>query len=693
MADTEDNTEQVSPVTSVDTTSEVDPTRTDAERALVTQWIGRVRKAKSHHAKTFKQMRTNMDLARLGASKAWAGSGKYTVPILARHINQAVATLYAKNPTVKAERRNRLMYRLWDGRSDSLQAAMELVQMGLPDPQSMAILQEVIEVQQRNQMLDKMAETVQLLWHYFLDEQDKDYKQQIKAAVRRAKICKVAWIKLGYQRQTELRPDHESGIADAANKMANIENWIRKAQAGEIDVDDARMHQLQTSLDDLQRRAIAIRREGIVLTFPKSDQIIIDPACYHLKSLAGAGWVAEEFEMTPDDIWKCYQVDVGQNFTWYSSDGNPYDKDPKDCTARVYQIWDKENGQVCTVCEGYPEFLEQPAAPEPNIERFWPYFPIVFNEVEHYEEIYPQSDVEHGEHIQNEYNRSREALREHRIAARPYYVTGVGLEDEEKAKLAQHAAHAVITMPTLGSGQKIEEVLQRGPVANVDPNLYEVEMIFQDLLRSVGTQEANLGGLGGGTATENSIAEGSRSSAHGENVDDLDSVLSQVVRAGSQMMLMIMAKATVVQIVGPGAVWPDMPQSREEAVRDLDLKIEAGSSGRPNKGAELANMERAVPYMIQLPGLNPMAIGKRYGELLDLDLQELVAESVPSVTAINAAMAKMGMMGGAGVPGGGAPATGGPGDPNAQGPAGGQNAPSPQQNEPGPQAAYPQPMA
>jgi hypothetical protein len=94
-------------------------------------------------------------------------------------------------------------------------------------------------------------------------------------------------------------------------------------------------------------------------------------------------------------------------------------------------------------------------------------------------------------------------------------------------------------------------------------------------------------------------------------------------------------------------------------------------------------MERALPFLIQIPGINPMAIARKYSELLDISVDELVIEGMPSIQAINA-MAGKAMAG--------AQATGDPRtDPNQQGGEGQDNAPDPQQNEPGSQPEYPQP--
>lgn len=658
------------------------PEVSESREALVEEWLGKISAAREHHKETFKQMKESQDFARFGAKKDWREKGSYTVPILPRYINQVVSTLYARNPKTVFKRRPRLDYTLWDGRADTLQAAMEGAARG--DMNSMALIQEVLAVRSKNQMLDNMGKTLQYLWQYYLDEQGANFKQQLKAAVRRTKTCKVSWIKLGYQRMLEPRPEVGAKIEDVTSKIANIEACLAQIAEGDsaYDENSAEMERLRLNLEDMKRDQFLVVREGPVLDFPRADQIIVDPACTHLKSLTGARWVAHEFEMSPKEILATWQVDVGGLFTPYDKDGKPLTGDKKKACARVYEIWDKENQQVLVVVDGYKDFVKEPKTPDIYTERFWPFFPIVFNETEHYEEIYPLSDVEQAKDIQEEYNRSREALREHRIAARPYWVHGFGAEEAELKKLANHEAHAVIGMPSLGSGQKIEDMLQRGPTAAIDPNLYELESHFNDLLRVVGYQEAQIGSVSGATATESSIAQQSQSASQSDNVDDLDEVLTELARAGGQILLMNVQKETVVEIVGDGAVWPETPMAREAAAKEIMLEVEAGSTGRPNQAADLANMERGMPYMLQLPGLNPTPIGKRYLDLLNIDVDEAFAEGLPSITALNSLVAKM-----ATNPGG--QPTGDPrSDPNSQGGAGAQNAPNPQANEPGAQPGY-----
>ena len=134
---------------------------------------------------------------------------------------------------------------------------------------------------------------------------------------------------------------------------------------------------------------------------------------------------------------------------------------------------------------------------------------------------------------------------------------------------------------------------------------------------------------------------------------------------------MELSRETVEEIAGVGAVWPEM--NREQIAKQTSLKVKAGSSGRPNKAAELANMERGMPYILQLPNMNPTPIAKRYLDLLEIDLEEAIVEGMPSITALNSQIGRMGNTQGAG----------GPNDPNQQGDKGGQNNQKPSGNEPG----------
>lgn len=677
------------------------PEPDESTKAYIKQWTDRIRNAKTWYDPAFKRMRKCQQIAKHGDMEDWTGknndSGKYVVPIVKRHINQSVAQLYAKNPTSYAERKKRRMGQVWDGKMSTLQEAAQQIaaatEVGAqPDPNYLALLQDAAGVQQYIKMMDGLAETLNILHEYFMNEQAAGYKQQFKALVRRTKVNGVAYVTLGFQRMLTPNPDVTAQIADSTQQIALVEQRLREAGRDALDEDSAKLEELKHALADLQQKEYLIAREGPVLGFPGSTSIIIDPAVKHLKTLAGAGWWVEQYELSPEDIEKTYKVDVTGKFKKYAADkdakprwSDKQGKAVKDDLAMVWKVQDKNSGLEFTICEGFDNYLKAPACPDVRIERFFTLYPLVFNEIEDEDEQIPPSDVWDARDTQREYNQARHGLREHRKQNKPgYYSPQNSLTETDKGRLMNRVSGEVVEVGALVSGEKLEDKLAPIKTVGIDPNLYEVETLYNDMLRTVGSQQANLGGTGGDTATETSIAENSRQVSESSNIDDLDDMLTELARSMGQLMLLELSKDTVMEIVGPGAVWPDMPQTREEVAKDLVLSIKAGSSGRPNKAAKLANMERGMPYVLQLPGVNPTPIAQDYLDLLEIDAEDRVIEGMPSINALNAMAGRAATAQQGAEPGK---------NPNEQGDEGDDNAPKPAGNEPGPQPAFTAPQA
>jgi hypothetical protein len=92
---------------------------------------------------------------------------------------------------------------------------------------------------------------------------------------------------------------------------------------------------------------------------------------------------------------------------------------------------------------------------------------------------------------------------------------------------------------------------------------------------------------------------------------------------------------TVRTIAGPGAVWPKL--TRSEIAEELWLEVKGGSSGRPNIERDAAKFERVAPFIMQVPGISPRWLAERAIRLVDddTDLDEAIADGVPSITAMN----------------------------------------------------------
>ena len=671
------------------------PTVDPARSALVKEWEQKIQEAEKHWEKFFKRTRQCEQLAFAGADKAWVAGDNYTVPVIPRHINQTVAALYAKDPRVSAKRRKRLQYQLWDGDLDSLQTILQKIQMAQQmlatggmatpiDPTDMAILQEIQQVEQHNAMIDKLGKTLEILWTYFTGEQALTFKLALKATVRRAKVTSVGYCQLNYQRILEANPDVSAKIQDITSKIKSVESAIELLHDDKVPEDSPELEQLRTNLKDLQNQEMIVVREGPVFSWPKTRDIILDPGITHLKTFEGCGWYARKFLMAPDRVYETYKVKINASYTEHyptsDENGKRVQRSKAKPMACLYEIHDERNRQCLVIAKGYPDFVAEPQDPDVKLERFWNLFPLVFNEVENEDEVFPPSDVWLMRHPQQDVNRARQGLREHRVANRPKYVTPTGaLEEEDKKKLSGAAAHEILELQGLTPGEDVNKKIMKFDHTGIDPNQYQVEEHHKDILRSVGSSEAGMGMVSGGTATENSIAENARMAATSDNVDELDDFLSELAKATGQLMLLELGHDTVVEIVGPGAVWPDAKPTREEIAKDLLLDVRAGSSGRPNRAAELANMERAAPYVLQIPGVNPKPLAEKYADILDIDVEELYTAGVPSIAARNQIAG--GMLQGVG--------EGEQADPAAQGDKGKANGAKPAPNRVGPQAPYP----
>lgn len=640
----------------------------DATRKLVTAWIDRIQKAKTHWQPKFKQMRDNMKFAR---GEQWADNAEaYVANIVARQIAARTGAIYAKNPKFTARRRPRLDFTVWDGMPESLQAAMQNPMA----PGAMELLADVEQGKKQRALYDRIGKTMEILMGYFMNEGNPRFKMQAKQLIRRVRTTGAGYIEVGYQRVMQPNPSVEGRLADATNRLSHIERMAHELKEGEISPDSAEAEELRLSIKALQSQKEIILREGLVFDFPRVSQIIIDPLVSQIRGFVGARWLAREYLMPHERVEEMFNVDLGKNFTKHSMEGK--NQTAKDM-ACVWRVFDLENGTEFYVCDGYKGWLREPQEPDAFYEHGHPWVALTFNDVEDEDDPFCPSDVDFIRPMQLEINRAREAVRHHRIANRPAWIGAKGLfTTEDKMRLATHAVNEFIELDAIpASGDvDIQTKMQAKPVAPIDPATYETESVFTDILRTLGDQEANLGGTSGATATESSIAEGTRMSAISSNVDDLDEFLSDVARMAGQLLLRELSAEWAKRIAGPGAAWPEV--SREEVANEIFLEVRAGSSGRPNRAMKLANIERIAPFVIQTPGLNPLWWLKNM--LLEMDdgieIEDAIIANLPSIIAMNAQKQV---------------ATGDPAsDPAQQGGAGAANAPR-QNTAGGPQAEMP----
>lgn len=618
----------------------------------------------------FKRIKEDQDSL---IGRQWEGAtdddDRYVANITLRHVNLRVSSIYAKNPTIVAKRRESMDFLIWDETPESVQQAMLLMQgaQSMPgvetDPnaaaaimQAQALMQDIQQGMQRRTMLAKVARTLEIYFkNRVIPNQFPPFKTSMKQLARRVEACGVGYIQLDIMRKMGPSPDAPTRIATITEQLGTVERIMADMQDGDPLLDESRAEaeQLRLTLQQIHSSPDVVIQEGIVFDFPPSTSIIPDAKISHLTGWVNADHVTREYLLTPDQVKEIYKVDVGRSYTafcpstehWSTyipgsvgrADGGQFKKG----LVCVWRIFSRKDGLVYTIADGYRDFLEEPAAPKVKLERFYPWFALAFNLTEHPDKVYPISDVRLLRHPQREHNRSRQGLREHRIANRPLTVYQKGILDEEdKTKLIDRPANGAVGLNALGQGQKIGDVLQHLEGPAITNELYDVAPFYDDFQRTVGDQEANLGGTSGATATESSISEGSRISALQSNIDDQDDFLTEVMRAAGQVALMEIGKEEVLKVVGPGAVWPEL--TGQDIADEIFLEVQAGSSGRPNRAAEIQNFTQMMPFLLQMPGLNPTWVLREALKRLDdrFDVTDAIAAGHLSIQAMNTMVGK-----------------------------------------------------
>lgn len=671
-------------------------------RALCKRMQAGVATAKAHWKHCFDDMDRWALWARTGGDPTWKASGLYVANLMQQHVNTKTGRLYAKNPTVTVARRQTIDFAVWDGSLESLQLAMANPQQGA------AVLMDVQRGQQRRQMMDSVARTLQVVARHQLDEVQPPIVLSMKQMVTRTNINGVGYIKLGYERKMQPAPETVAKTANLEARLANIERLQADLHDDESPTteDDAEAEALRLAMQELQSAPLVVTAEGLRFDFPRSQAIIPDTKCTDLRGFVGCDMVTEEYSWTKAQVQEMFGVDLCQSVAgtaWAQGDEMPRASSEAGETAAgdggdepvvVWQTYNRKDGLVYWMVEGYPDFLSDPAPPPILLKRFWPWFALTFNAIDAVPDRkqagpFPPSDIEMIRFMQDEYNRARQGLRDHRIAARPKWATGRGMlssgtgdEMGDLERLTQADAHTVVELEGLAPGQKIEDVLQLIRHPGVDPNMYDVAPIFADMGRVTGMQGADMGATSGVTATEVSRAANAADSNTGSNIADMDMLLSELMREAGGVLLVEMDPETAKRIAGPGAVWPTIPS--QDVFESIYLDIQAGSSGRPNAILELQKFERMAPILMQIPGIRPMWLAKEALRRMDetLDPADAVLEGLPSIMA---------MAQGGGV----APGPAGPRGPNAQDGAvqGGPQASGGADNSPRPPGAVSQPPA
>ena len=641
-----------------------DPAAKEREHRLVKQWTEKITKARNKWEPDFKRMRENMLFAR---GIQWQGQktlmdDRYVCNLVQRNISQGVATLYARNPTCECASRDRLDFEIWDGKEQSIMQAMNMVNQavagGPVDPvqtnAAIMLIKDYSEGQLWRSLVERVGKTISTTFQYMMDSLQPVFKTQMKQLVRRVKTTGVGYVQVKYLDGLEgtlTTSETESTIVDRVKKIKHIAGKLSDEKITEEDPQVLTLATLASSvISSVQNGDTQNINQRISFDFLPSTSVILDPRTRLLKGFVGCRWMAIEIIDTLENINSFYETQIDSSAKGYSNTGTPQQDTTQGASTTTdsskksvccWYVFDLDSKSTFTLVDGWKEFVEEPQAVMPETNHFWPVCALTFNDVETEPDsdhqcasIFPPSDVDLMRSAQKEWNRTRNSLRSHRVANTPCYMTGKGwLTRDDKAKISDHEDSAVVELEGAQMGVDIGKLLSPFQHAPLEPQLYDVSPLAQDIQLSAGSQEADMGRpTPRVTATGATIAEQSKNTVAASNTDDLDDFLSEVAQMGGEIILRYFKLDTVKRIAGRGAVLPQ--QNREDFINEINLSVKAASSGRPNKALDIANFKEIVPLIMQAIA-NPtgpmIGLAEEGLKRLDdrLDLSKLLAVGMP----------------------------------------------------------------
>lgn len=610
--------------------------------AVVKKWLKKIDSAEKKWNTKFDEMRKNMEFV---AGWQWDGQDKLDDPryknnVTLRMVNQKVASLYARNPQVEVTRQDRMNYQVWDGNMMSIMQALQEVQMAsgmgmMPPFESMVLLQDYEEGRKREKYVDRVCETLSKVYQKSVDTHRPEFKEQMKQLVRRVITCKVGYVKVRLCSATKY-DENISTVTKESNSETRIQNAqaiMNELEAGDLDIESAEVEEAQNLLVAAGASPTTDEEptsEYLEFDFPPATSIIPSEECRNLKEFVAATFVAQKYRVDKELVEGIFNINLSQpTLCEPDSESGSTTQDEKDSNEKkveIYEVFDIKTKTRFFVAKGFKDYVLPPESVTPTVSGFWPIHALTFNDVESEEGTksspFPPSDVDLLRDPQKEWNRTRDALRDQRNANAPKYVCASGMiSEEDEQNLVDAKPNSVTKLKSLPPNVEPDKFIRPLGMLPIDFSLYDVAPMEKDMLMAGGMQEANVGPAGKDvTATVGTIAEQSRMTMLSSNVDDLDGFLSRVAKAGVELILRGMTIETAQRIAGIGAVLPE--EDVNEYLNEINIKIQAASSGRPNRAMGIANAQQLMPILMQA-GANPAAIVeelvKRMDDTLDID--------------------------------------------------------------------------
>lgn len=394
--------------------------------------------------------------------------------------------------------------------------------------------------------------------------------------------------------------------------------------------DPIRAEDIQVSLDvsditdyldaDWVSNDLYVLKSGVKQKFPRlTDEQVTGATVYYQKQSAGKDQSQETAAQQGDNL-------AEGAFSKSAPSSNPAGGKQMEF-VKVVEMWRKCQGVICTMIDGVKVWAADPYPPPQATSRFYPYFLDALFEVDG--ERHPQSLVQRLFKLQDEYSsaRSNQKITRQRSLGGVVFDRGQ-ISPEDARKISDSTIGENIGIELTTPGTPIANAFAAKPQPQYNPELFNTAPIVSDMERISGVQEALQSSAASGqpkTATEANIQQTGFAARTNADRDTLEDGYTDLAHYTIETAVQEVRPPQAQRIAGKQAFWP-YGMDVQDILTMVEVEVEAGSSGKPQKGQDASNWSILLPMLEQLLGKIRMMQGT--DPAMALSLVEVVRETL-----------------------------------------------------------------
>ena len=429
---------------------------------------------------------------------------------------------------------------------------------------------------------------VYYLWRHF------DYRKPFRRAVKDFLIIGHAWVKVGWKFVEEERQLTGYEIDDeVARSIQEIDEFAMEnpAFAGDLPSDRDVVDSIPTT------EMVVLEDQPFVERISPFD-MFVDPEA---TCLDDAKWIAQRIvrplsEVKKDKRFKGsvrrnLQADSGLKVRWENDTERDDYADHVD-RVTLYEFYDLESNTLSVCAHEADDYLLDPT---PMPYAFGHPF-VMMRNYDIPDIFYPMGDLDQIESLQEELNKTRTQMTNHRKRyARKYLYHERSFGPEGREALESDDDGRFV--PVVDENRDLSSVVTPLPQVPLAPEIYQQSgIIEQDINTVSGVSEYSRGQMPEvrRTATEASIIADAGNARSADKLATVEIVIGDVARRILQLMQQYMTAPQMVRIQGRDAEEYYVAYTRDDILGEYDFSVEGGSTQPLN---ETARRQQAISLM------------------------------------------------------------------------------------------------